>query len=170
MSAVLEQPLFSVDWVDCDDPILERFEGKPCAATVCNLDIVCNGDVFISKGNAGQEGWVCAEHLAYWLAANFFEILEETEQEDGLEWSMRHSMPYAGNGYIWPDLVFVPLPGTEQIAIQRTSGETWQEVHQDFLRTEILSFLKKVHDRLQEKNIKHSDFLDAYAELLGEIR
>jgi len=194
MSETNEKLFRVISWLDAEE--IEPYEGKACAATTAHL-VIQWGQTCFTKNEAldmNSGFWkprnhirVCLYPLALWLTENFHQILYEANEqgvpESDPSWDSSHNMAFAGDGFFWPPIIFrledhqsslqVYLPKLD--STKHFSGSVrFCDTAKEFLPTEtlkieILEFLKTCFVRLEAEGIHHTDFQDAYKEILREL-
>ena len=118
-------PLFDYEWVDAPpypDPIAHN--------TMARLTINVGDQVatYLRSGNKCFEHiQVPMAHVAEWIVVNWWHLFHEADAVYGSSrsgFSSRHDLSYAGNGFVFPRVVFRPEGGSVVV-----SNERWYAKH-----------------------------------------
>ena len=155
--------LFDYKWVDAPpypDPIVHN--------TMARLKIKVGDQVatWLRAGSRHREHIeVPMAHIAEWIVVNWWHLYHEADTVYGLSrsgFSSRHDLSYAGNGFVFPRVVF--RPEGELVVV---ANEPWHAKHAHIkflsdgeqtvetvaLRRELHDLVENVIVRLKDKNV-----------------
>ncbi|MCY4672311.1 MAG: ImmA/IrrE family metallo-endopeptidase [Bacteroidetes bacterium] len=164
--------LFDYKWVDArpyPDPIAHN--------TMAHLTINVGDQVatWLRAGNKYVEHIeVPMAHIAEWIVVNWWHLYHEADTVSGSSrsgFSSRHDLSYAGNGFVFPRVVF--RPEGEHVVV---SNERWyaKHAHIEFLldgeqTVETVALQKELHDlvedvinRLRDKNVNDVPWIEEW--------
>ena len=157
----------NIEWYDREDEPIDVNNFTACYMTIklYNKCITHNIDQF---NNQPKDYIITSAYpFAIWLAANYFRLLWEKENNTH-DYAMSHSMVSSGYGFLWPNCSFIK----KNNFIHATMGEPHPAFtndpttgisvlilfKEDFIET-IEDFIDKTISRLLEFNIDHNDDL-----------
>ncbi len=156
--------LFDYKWVDAPpypDPIAHN--------TMARLTINIGDEIAtcLRAGNKYHEYIeVPMSHVAEWVVVNWWYLYHEADTVDGLSrsgFSSRHDLSYAGNGFVFPRIVFRPEGRYVVVSYERWYAEhasiqflfageqTFETVA---LQEELKVLVEDVISRLRKKNVR----------------
>lgn len=164
--------LFDYKWIDAPpypDPIAHN--------TMARLTINVGGQVAtrLRAGNRHLEHVeVPMAHVAEWIVVNWWHLYHEADTVDGPSrsgFSSRHDLSYAGNGFVFPRVVF--RPEGERVVV---ANESWDAKHAHIkflldgeqtvktavLRRELQGLVENVIARLKDKNVRDVPWIEEW--------
>lgn len=164
--------LFDYKWVDAPpypDPIVHN--------TMARLKIKVGDQVatWLRAGSRHREHIeVPMAHVAEWIVVNWWHLYYEADTVYGSSrpgFSSRHDLSYAGNGFVFPRVVF--RPEGERVVV---ANESWDAKHAHIkflldgeqtvktaaLRRELQGLVENVIARLKDKNVRDVPWIEEW--------
>jgi Zn-dependent peptidase ImmA (M78 family) len=124
----------------------------------------------------------CAHQLATWFAANWWRLRWEPAipawwKDSG--WRTSHSVAAAGNGYVWPNVIFVsdgdflsiaslPRPKRSEFELIRYLNRILTRVSAAEFETSVDSFIEGILSRSQSRQVESKSLQLLWTEILAE--
>jgi len=170
---------FNYEWVDAPpypDPAAQH--------TMARLSIKLDGQeaTWLRSGNTYQEHIeVPLSHLAEWIVTNWWHLSHEADSIYGSSrpcFASRHDLSYAGNGFVFPRIIF--RPEGKHIVV---SNERWYAPHAHieflleckemfetiFLQNEFQDLVEQVISRLNDKNVTNVSWIKEWSVIKNKL-